>query len=274
MHRRRFDISASRWLAVATAVVPLALMGCGSGQRTGQGTPTERVAGERQEDETPRLVREAGLPETFSFGGRTWRAHQIHWEEISDVSATATTGTKIGDYAPVADLMVNGQQIFRQEGADEAMTDNIFLMTENMPAAAAGTDQATTEAGMRRVAFVEYDASGETMATTDLNPTLSTAGLPKTITHAGKKWTAEEVQLYDADVFDEVAAMPEMINGHKAYREQDDDDTLFVMAEAPMTAPGSTGAPGAPSNEPGVSPGEMTDTATRGSIFIRYELNK
>lgn len=293
MRTRRFDVAASKWLVIAGAVVPLALVGCGTGQRTSQSNPTQRVAGERQEDETPRLIREAGLPESFVFGGRHWKAHQIHWEEMSSIGdattrpgdtttrpgdTTATPGdttTRLGDaakYLPVADLKVDGHQIFRQRGVDEALTDNIFIKAENMPARAAKDDEAKTDAGAQRVAFVEYDASGSTMADMELSTALTAAGLQQNITHGGKKWVAEEIQVYDADVFDEVAAAPQMMNGHKVYRDKDDADTLFVMAEVPMTMPGTTGE-GATGSAPGTT-GDGAAATTRGTVFIRYELSK
>jgi hypothetical protein len=260
-------------MAVAATLVPLAVVGCRSEQRTVQVTPTERVAGERQEDDTPRLVREAGLPPSFAFGGRMWSAHQIHWEDATDVGAAATSAGRMDNYLPVADLQVDGRQIYRQKGLDEALTDNIFLRADSM-AAGAGDDSVATDAGARRIAFVEYDASGSTMPEMDLAEALAASGMPQNLMHGGKKWVADKVQVYDADVFDEVAAMPEMVGGNKAYREEDDDDTLFVMTEVPMSASGAAATPGDATNQPGVSAGENAATPSKGSVFIRYELSR
>jgi hypothetical protein len=73
--------AALRWVWVAGVLLHLALAGCGpqqSAENTAPPAPSERVAGERQEDETAQLVRQAGLPESFQFGGRIWKAHQVH----------------------------------------------------------------------------------------------------------------------------------------------------------------------------------------------------
>jgi len=200
------------------------------------------------------VVRKAGLPETFGFGGRIWKAHQVHWTDVSETDPRTTIGGQIDKFVPVAYLSVNGHDIFRQKGADEALTDNIFLKAANLPVSAATNNPMTADPSKHRVAFVEYDASGDTMGDMDLSKTLTEARLAAKITHNGKTWVAKELQGYDADVFDEAKPMTEMIVGHQAFQETGDDDTMFVMADVPMN---------------------MSDSgaATTGTIFVRYERN-
>ena len=272
---------STRWWVLAGALIPLALAGCGGNQQARQtGQPSERVAGERQEDETIRLVRQAGLPETFAFGGRTWTAHQIHWIEPTDAARSAANG-RIGDFIPVAQFQVQGHQIYRQEGLDEAVTDNIFLRADNMPAPASDTSS-TGDTGMdsapggapagtpstNRIAFVEYDAGGSTMGSMELPQVLTMAGLEQRITHNGKTWIAEEVQVYDADVFDDLKPLTNLIGNHQAFQ-GDDKDEVYLMADVTMM-------PGASTTPNGITPDTTTpgttDTAMmKGPIFIKYQ---
>lgn len=306
MGKRSMQGSSNRRLLLAAALVPLVLAGCTGERQAQQPGPRERVAGERQEDETMRLVREAGLPETFAFGGRTWRAHEVHRVDHDDMPTPGTdaatdkapdaTGA-IDGFIPVADFQVNGHQIYRREGVDEAMTDNIFLRAETMPATtgAAGTaempetgDSATTEPGTpgettptaaHRTAFVEYDAASETMENVELPQILSMAGLQESITHGGKTWQAQEMQVYDADVFEDLKRLPQQISGKDAFR-GDDADTVYLKSEVtmpqPATPPGAEPPTGAehgaehPGMAPGMAPG-METAMDPGPVFIRYE---
>lgn len=333
MGTRRLRLASSHWLLLLMAVAPTALVGCRTGQRAQTSaptnTPTEKVAGSRQEDETARILREANLPEMFAFGGRTWRAHQVHWVDLPAGSgsvpttsgtdgAAGTTGTMpeetrpstkggttsvtragaLGNFIPVANLQVLGHQIYRQTGVDEALTDNIFLKVENVSAAGAGTSSnapatgtgtgttgAAGTAGANRVAFIEYEASGETMANMQLPQVLSMAGLPQSVTMNGKTFTAKELQVYDADVFGKLKPLAEKVGGHYAYQ-GDDKNTLFLMSEK---AVGPSGGAAASGNVPGTTTGTETaaeggatgtgGTATtetsaemQGPIFVRYEM--
>lgn len=339
MGTRRLRLASSHWLLLLMAVAPTALVGCRTGQRAQTSapanTPTEKVAGSRQEDETTRILREANLPETFAFGGRTWRAHQVHWVDLPAGSgsvpttsgtdgAAGTTGTMpeetrpstkggttggttsvtpagaLADFIPVANLQVLGHQIYRQTGVDEALTDNIFLKVENVSAAGAGassnapatgTGAGTTgtagTASTNRVAFIEYEASGETMANMELPQVLSMAGLPQTVTMNGKTFTAKELQVYDADVFGKLKPLAQKVGGHYAYQ-GDDKNTLYLMSEkavgpsggaAASNVPGTTGTPsGTESASEGGTTGAGGTTTTetsaemQGPIFVRYEM--
>lgn len=332
MATRRLQPAGTRWLLLLAVVTPTALAGCGGNQRARSNTPTERVAGSRQEDETARILREAGLPETFAFGGRTWRAHQVHWVDQSPGAAgSATSGTDgaagttgsmpertdntpapgtprntgmpgaIGNFVPVADLRYEGHQIYRQTGADEAVTDNIFLKAENVsPSAAAGGTAATgtgmgttggagtasTKAGENnaastspagRVAFIEYDADRNMMQNLTLSQVLPAAGLPQTMKANGKTWTAKELQVYDADVFDNLKRTAQTMDGFEAFQ-GDDKDTIYVMSKTPVNIPATTAETGTgAANTPGYQPpsasegGTPSGTVMLGPVFVRYE---
>lgn len=293
------------WAVTAAALLPLALVGCQPRQPVSPqaNAPQERVAGERQEQidsETLRVVQQAGLPETFAFGGRTWRANQVHWVENQPGEATDTGGTAeqpgtgalgMGNYDAVGNLMVNNHQIYRQSGVDEAVTDNIFLRAENVtpPAGeegATGEAPATGEAmGTNRVAFVEYDATANMVENMELPTVLQATGLPETVQYGGKNWRAQEIQAYDADVFDELKATPQPVGGQSAFIGED-QNTLLLQGEldpSQMTgATGTTGTdtPGTTDESPasegttpgttGTEPGADAQMQT-GPIFIRYQ---
>jgi hypothetical protein len=323
MATRRLQPACAGWLLLLAVVAPAALAGCGGNQRARSNTPTERVAGSRQEDETARVLREGSLPETFAFGGRTWRAHQVHWvDQTPGASGTTTSGTDgtagttgtmpertdntatgtpldtgmpgaIGNFVPVADLQFEGHAIYRQTGADEAVTDNIFLKAENVsPSAAAGDTAATgtgtgttggagtasTNAGENnaastnpasRMAFVEYDADVNMMQNLKLSQVLPVAELPQMMKASGKTWTAKELQVYDADVFDDLKPTAQMMNGFEAFQ-GDDKNAMYVMSKTAVSMPAATAETGTgAANTPGSETG--TEPMMLGPVFVRYE---
>ncbi len=314
------------WVLSTVAVLPLALVGCQPRQPVAPqaNAPQERVAGERQEQidtETLRVVQQAGLPETFAFGGRTWRANQVHWiedepGEAADIGGAAeqpgTGPLGIGTYRPVGNLMVNNHQVYRQSGTDEAVTDNIFLRAENATppagqqvttpeagnAPAAGETPTTGEAGetgqtgetgetaaTQRVAFVEYDAGENLVENMELPNILQATGLPETVQYGGKTWRAQEIQVYDADVFDEAKQAPQPIGGQSAFIGEDQEMLLLQAELDPSQMTGATGtgtpgtteespaaegnAPAAEGNAPGTTGTESQMLA--GPIFVRYQ---
>lgn len=308
--RSALSVSPSRWLWIALAAAPLAVVGC-QGNRTATSTNApgdQRVAGERQEEPSPEVmqaIRDGNLPETFMFGGRVWRGHELHRttrDRVGGMDAAATGspgstdsqgGQNAFDYHPVADLKVEGHVIYRRGGMDEAVTDNIFLMASGAGATsgaegatgegAAGTGTQGAETAANEVVFIEYDPVQSMDASADVNQVIQSAGLPETLTWNGKTFTPREVQVYDADVFDDVEAVQGMTGGHKAYQ-GDNKNELFVMGEVssmPMGGgTGDTGTPGTgtatpgagetgPAGEPGAAGGETMMFS--GPVFVRYE---
>lgn len=283
-----------RRLWALCAIAPLALVGCVANRnaQTPANGPMERVAGERSDNEVAQVLQSAGLPETFAFGTRMWKGHQVHHVDRNKIASAPTNtdtpapgtmpsgpdrstgganpGTNSGDAAknmfdfmPVADLMVQGHQIYRKAGMDEALTDNIYLMATNSTGADGNAD----------VAFVEYDAADSLMTNMDLNQNLQAANLQATISYGGKTWTAKKVQDYDPDEFDEVKRLPNDIMGHAAYQ-GDDDDEIYLASEVPVSMSQDT---------TGTTPTTGTDTATEGTtmtpggmdktpIFVLYEM--
>lgn len=294
------------WVWAACAALPLALTGCqGNRTATTANQPgDQRVAGERQEEpsaEVRAAMQQAGLPERFVFGGRTWLGHEIHRVERNKVAMTspATVSTPPGpagaapdnrakpqegqnpfDYTPVADLQVQGHQIYRKAGMDEALTDNIFLMASGSGTGTTGATGTTTESPSgtstggaagpgeaNEVTFIEYDATADA-PTMDLAQALQATGLPQTIQVGGKTLTASEVKLYDPDDFDEIAKA-RMVQGHSAYQ-GDDKDELILMAEPTMSGTPGTGTPPATGDQATTeTPGGAA--MMTGPIFIQYE---
>ena len=272
-------------LGLGWVLLSLILTGCGGQQAP---VPPEATNGPRTgssgSGELAEVLRQAGLPESFAFGGRTWRAHQVHRVGASGSKPATgdTTGkpgetTPAGDetaaaaserggnaFAPVADLQVEGHQIYHREDVDEAVTDNIYLKA-GMPAAAehAGAISAglptTGDQPVRGTAFVEYDAAGETLSGMALPEIMKAAGLPSTVQHGGKSWTAREIQRYDADLFDEFKRLPQPVQGYSGYQ-GGDEDRLYLQAE--MTASRSGG---------GASQSDATAAGAKETLFIRYE---
>lgn len=341
----RSSVGHAGWLWTAAALLPLALMGCQPRQpvTSQNNSPEERVAGEREEQgdsEALRVVQEASLPRAFAFGGRTWRAHQVHWVNPGGAATTTTpnapgttstdttpgsTGTMgtsatggdndngMGGFVAVGTFMVDGHQIYRCSDADEAVTDNIYIQAENVrppangadgtigttdaydtanaPAANAPMGDTATGTGMpgtattntsTRIAFVEYDADENLVDNIALSQLLQATGLPATVQHGGKTWKADEIQVYDADVFDDLKAATQNIGAHTAFM-GDDKDKMWLQAELDPTmlntTAGTTAATGtgdsasegaAPSTG---TPGSATETVvnTRGPIFVEYE---
>lgn len=327
----------------AAALLPLALMGCQprTPVQSQANSPEERVAGERQEQgdsETMRVVQEASLPATFAFGGRTWRAHQVHWidpnadkeaDRTESIGTTAvpggdrsgapgTTSTDVapgtgkpddnddekgmGGFVPVATFTISGHQIYRRSDADEAVTDNIYLRAENVrpPAPTTGNeatgtspDAAATEGAVSstetstRMAFVEYDAADNLLENVELSRVIQATGLPETVQYGGKTWKADEVQVYDPDVFDDLKAAPQQINGYPALM-GDEKDEIWLQADLDPTmlnttaGTGTTESPGstlanqpasegtAPAQGTTGSPGEAM-AGLKGPIFIKYD---
>jgi hypothetical protein len=282
--------AAAFW--TAAAALSLSTAGCQQAPPTGASIqPTERVAGSRQEqragsrstspaprfDSLATTLRDAGLPRRFAFGGRTWEAHEIQWASREDVkpsapgtgAVTARPGKKptppgpaaaaarratealdLDDFVPMANLTVNGTQIYRKKGMDEAFTDNIFLTA--------------TMAG-NQIGFVEYDAVDNWLEKADLARVIDAAKLPQTVTWGGKTWRAAAVQLYDADVFDDVKPIQDKVSGFTGF-EGEDNDVLFLLADLPEGAAIAEKAADKPA--PGATRGE---TAPGGPIFIRYD---
>lgn len=294
---------------IACAALPLALVGCGGNRAAQTTTPTDdqRVAGERQEEpsaEVRQAMQQAGLPERFVFGGRTWVGHQMHRVDRDDVAMTGTPsvstppgpggapqvkpqeGKDPFDYTPVADLQVQGHQIYRKAGLDEAVTDNIYLMASapNTLGTTDGTGAPSTtgepgatsgDAGEAQVTFIEYDAAGDA-ATMDLSQALQATGLPMTIQQGGRTFTAREVQVYDPDIFDDFGKA-QMVQGHSAYVDDDDKDEMVLMGTGSAgmgTGTGTTGETGTTA-PPATTEGATGETGTaammEGPIFIRYE---
>ena len=73
----------------AAALLPLALVGCGSNDQTAQTTAPPPPANTAN-DEVTNVIAQAGLPATFVFGGRSWRGHQVHWLDQESGSGTST----------------------------------------------------------------------------------------------------------------------------------------------------------------------------------------
>jgi hypothetical protein len=270
-----------RWIWAAGLIAPLALVGCQNNRsaQTNPNGPVEKVAGERSDNEVAQVLQSAGLPETFAFGSRMWKGHQVHHvtrDKIATIPTEtdapgtdrSTTGTSSGDaarntfdYMPVSDLMVQGHQIYRKTGLDEALTDNIFLMASNATGTEAGSD----------VAFVEYDATEELMKNMDLPAILKAANLKATLSHGGRTWSAEKMQVYDPDVFDKVKRLPTEVGGYAAYQGTEKDE-IFIMASAPANLSQDTVASTSPGSDTasegmGAAPG----TPVTAPLFILYE---
>jgi hypothetical protein len=199
----------------------------------------------------------------------------------------------MGDYIPLPNMTVQGHQIFRKAGADEAVTDNIYLRAQTAAAGTAtppaagttpGEEGAAGAADAAQMTFVEYDAASEPLADLELSQILQQAGLPQTVSWNNRNWTAAEMQVYDPDVFDEFKPVAQPIDGHTAFQD-DDESRVFLMGEftpdASMAA-GGADAGTAAGNTPGVgnTPGDGTTPGTgtaattppaAGPIFVRYE---
>jgi hypothetical protein len=279
-------------LRVVGAAVLLLTAGCQQAPLTGASIqPTERVAGSRQEqragsrsssaaprfDDLSVTLRDAGLPGRFAFGGRTWEAHAMQWASREDVKSSApsagTVTTRPGkkptppgpaagaarqlsealdldDFVAMTNLSVNGTQIYRKKGLDEALTDKIFLMA--------------TMSG-NQIGFVEYDPVDNWMDKADLTRVLDATKLPQTVTWGGKNWRAASIQVYDADVFDDLKPVQEKIAGFPAFGGED-DDVLFLQGDL------QAGAAIAPQDT--AKPGSRPTGGLRvrgGPIFVRYD---
>jgi hypothetical protein len=279
-HSRGWKRSSAGWLWIFGAVAPLVTVGCGSrpaDRATDQ--PRERVAGERTEerlndrDEANRIAKEAGLPAKFAFGGRTWQAHDVHWaapedvkrgapgttdadsrpdqatEPKTDAGRQATEAMDMDDFVAMANLKVNGAQIYRKKGADEAFTDNIFL-------------KAATSGG--RTAFIECDAMDNWMDNADLGRVLKAASLPQSVKWGGKTWKADKIQVYDADVFDDLKPVQGGITGVTGFQGED-RDMLLLQGNLPA------GAAIAEKDADGTDADKDKEAIHGGPIFVRYE---
>lgn len=307
--RSAVSVSRSKWVWIACAALPLAAVGCQSNRAAQNPAPqdNQRVAGERQEEPRPEVlqaIRDGGLPETFMFGGRVWRGHEIHRTTRDKIGGMGSAGNPPGpqnaakpqqganpfDFNPVADLKVEGHTIYRKAGLDEAVTDNIFLMAENTAAAAgsgagttgdgtAGTTGSTPQAGNTstgsssanagEVVFIEYDPTQSMDTGTDVNQVVQSASLPATVKWNGKTYTPREVQVYDPDVFDEVKAVSGIsgMSGSQHAYQGDKKDELFLMGEvSSMPMGGGTAGTVATGNENApATTGENAPSASTGS---------
>jgi hypothetical protein len=254
----RWDGHLHRALWIGCALLSLVLAGCrGPQPAVPSQAPNGSRVGSPVPDELAEVLRQAALPESFAFGGRIWRAHQVHrvgesepeqgpadgdgkpGETTPRGNETASGASERGGnaFVPMADFQVDGHQIYHREDVDEAVTDNLYLKA-GTPAAAgeAGTGStdadvpATGDQPVKGSAFVEYDAAGETLTGVELPEILKATGLPRTVQHGGKTWTARKLQRYDADLFDEFKRVPQPVQGYKAYQ-GDDKDALYLQAE-------------------------------------------
>jgi hypothetical protein len=277
-------------------VLPLALVGCQSrqaGQTANQ--PQERVAGEREEApsaEVMAAIQAADLPVKFGFGGRVWRGHQIHKVDAKEVAAKPMTNKEAEgdpDYVPVFDLKVAGKhQIYRLRGADEMMTDNIFLMASTPAGTAAvpetgdstgDTAGESTDSAANQATFIEYDVVStpvEDMETADVARQL---GLPEKYEHAGKTWAPREVQPYDPDVFDNLKPATGWAGQHMGFMNEGGTE-MYVAGE--MVHPMPEGSSDPTVSEPGGQTPSATEAPTddaktvdeslmRGPVWVKYE---
>ena len=271
-HRER----GRRWtIGLLGALVPVLALGCGSNRTAGRPTQQqpERVAGERESvgDEMGNILKQGGLPRSFQFGGRTWTASQVHWIQggATGVGGNpgsesvrgpvgeqgpegAQVGQSTGNFRPVANLQVNGLQVFHGADMDESVSDNLYLRMGIPGESSTPTGPAATQPSTGRTAIIEYDASGDALQGMELAQLLQTGGMPQTVQHAGKTWTAQEVQLYDADVFANMKALPQPINGLTALQGKE-RNVLLVQGQLPGD-PMTTGE--------GMKPA--------GVVFVRY----
>jgi hypothetical protein len=310
MMRDRKALQASRWMWAAGVFVTLALVGC-TPRQAQNNTPTERVAGARQEDgDLQQALQQSGLPETLAFGGRTWKAHEVHRVKpdtddtgTGDSAATSGTGTtaspagastpsgtaagdttagrdaedRMGGFKPMPGLTVQEHQIFYRTDADEAVTDNLYLQASSAAGAttestgAAGAPTGTSGAAGTEMVFIEYEATGDMLSDSDIKEVLQTTNAPPSITAGGKTLKADEVQVYDVDVFKKLQLAPAPMSGHTALQDPDDKNTVYLMAEMPTGSTGSTST-GSTGTEAATPPSGTESGATMaGPIFIKYD---
>ena len=169
------------------------------------------------------------------------------------VRTVLTEAMDMDDFVAMANLKVNGTQIYRKKGADEAFTDNIFLK-----AAASGG----------RTAFIECDAVDNWMDNVDLGRVLKAASLPQTVKWGGKTWKADEVQVYDADVFDDLKPIKGGITGLAGFQGED-RDMLLLQGNLPA---GAAIAEKDVDREGARKDADKGKEAVHGGpIFVRYE---
>lgn len=270
--------SGRAWVWVGVMALLPALAGCG-GQRTAEElmeraervpqqpapnrpAPEQQVAGERQESPDARVRRailDAGLPERFVFGSRTWVGQALHHAQRSSVATPQGEAAEEGsvpaggfDFVPVADLSVADHTIYRRSGPDEAVTDSIYLLA---PLPARSPSETANPAAADDVTLVEYGPVGN-RAPTPLHQALQATGLPQSLQQSGRMYTAREVQVYDPELFDDYSPAP-TVRGHQAYVRKGNRNDLLLMGH-PIPASGPNLRP-IPASVPG-------------PVFIRYEV--
>jgi hypothetical protein len=276
-------------MRTAAVILPLALTGCNTRTAQQQNAPADRVAGERQEldPQVAQAMQAANLPVSFFFGGRVWRGHQLHRVSPEDAGGAAGTNApadttpgaadaagvdgQIGDYVPMANMTVQGHQIYRRGGLDEAVTDNIYLRagaagTETTGDTGATGDTAAAQPG--ELLFIEYDAADEPLTDLDLQRILTATNLPSNVSWNGRTWQPAEMQVYDPDVFDDLRPVPQSIDGHTGFRREGEDDRVYLMAEFSPSAMATT--PGQPGDAAAGDAGVAPEIAS-GPVFVRYE---
>jgi hypothetical protein len=161
------------------------------------------------------------------------------------------TPKPVGKFVPAPGLAVDGWPIYRGTGLDEKLTDNIYLQAEGARKSTPDTLQA--EPG---TAFVEYDAGENLVEGLALQQVLQAAGLPESVPEGARTWRADEVQVYDADVFGSLQPLPRPTQGHPAFQGSD-PNVMFLQGEIKGAGP-PAGAAGS------------SATALRGPVFVRY----
>jgi collagen type VII alpha len=216
VHSRKTHTFQRNWLWTSGAALPLLLAGCGSRQPANNQVamaPTERVAGSRQDDEALRVARDAGLPESFAFGGRTWRAHQVHWIGGNAGSGGMTSGTD-GAAGTTGELGATGTS-----------------GTSGTASAEGGSDAGTATSGGSGTA-------GSTTGTTGTTGTSDATGATPGSDVGSSAGTSS------MDDFVQVASFE--VQGHPIFTRKDADeavtDNIYLRAETSGSSASGTGS--------------------------------